>query len=384
MSSTPARDTTTTDPRLVSLLNLSRFGEIARHRLGDEPAVLVNRPSLVHEVLVTHAGRFENDYHPYAALVGLYRPEGEYALHLSTLARSRHAYAPVPATFAAGAAALPREGEHDLERRGKLLSLQLTLEMLFGLDIGADAERFVAAIDAEEFVMAGHARREAGAGAVLEEIGGRVARAIGLRVGPERTGTDDDPVTIVIRTLLNSYNATGTAFAWAAAALSHRPELQDELRAEAHGIGEITPAKLEHLTLHRRVVDEVLRLWPVAWAIGRRARLDTHIGAHEVARGTRVIVSPFTLHRSADHWDNPRDFRPQRFQHAPKPSTYLPFGAGVRRCPAGVQAPLHLVALLVGLLDGRRVVPGTRGIPVPTALISLRPVGGVWLGLEGA
>jgi cytochrome P450 len=95
----------------------------------------------------------------------------------------------------------------------------------------------------------------------------------------------------------------------------------------------------------RRIVDETLRLWPVAPGYFRQAKTDTVIGdRYAISGGDWVFVLLLAAHRDpawgpdADEF-NPDRFLPENIRTLP-PHIYKPFGTGARSCP-GRQFALH-------------------------------------------
>lgn len=111
-------------------------------------------------------------------------------------------------------------------------------------------------------------------------------------------------------------------------------------------------AKLRYL---RRVVDETLRLWPVAGGYYRQARHDTTLGGGKYCfrQGDWVAVVLLAAHRSpawgpdADAF-NPDRFLPENLRNLP-PHTYKPFGTGPRAC-IGRQFALHEIVLTLAAI----------------------------------
>ena len=72
-------------------------------------------------------------------------------------------------------------------------------------------------------------------------------------------------------------------------------------------------------------------------------------GDVSVAEGDRIYACLYLIHRNPDVWDQPDDYRPQRFteQAQREGQDYLPFGLGRHYC---VGAPLALTegAMIVG------------------------------------
>lgn len=51
------------------------------------------------------------------------------------------------------------------------------------------------------------------------------------------------------------------------------------------------------------------------------------------------------IHHSPDHFPCPEKFDPSRFEVAPKPNTFLPFGNGTHSCPGNELAKLEMLVL---------------------------------------
>jgi unspecific monooxygenase len=110
-------------------------------------------------------------------------------------------------------------------------------------------------------------------------------------------------------------------------------------------------AKLRYL---RRVVDETLRLWPVAPGYYRQARRDTTLGGkYSFRQGDWVAVVLLAAHR-APAWGpdanafNPDRFLPEKLRKLP-PHIYRPFGTGPRAC-IGRQFALHEIVLTLAAI----------------------------------
>jgi cytochrome P450 len=81
--------------------------------------------------------------------------------------------------------------------------------------------------------------------------------------------------------------------------------------------------------LARCFVNEVLRLYPPFRQFGYERTDSLGAGA------TDFMVAVFALHRSAEAWNEPLRFKPERFLEVSVAagSKYLPFGMGKRTCP---------------------------------------------------
>jgi cytochrome P450 len=143
---------------------------------------------------------------------------------------------------------------------------------------------------------------------------------------------------------------------------------------------------LPHLPYSRMVVDEALRLYPPAYILSRKVREDDELCGFRIRAGASVDISPYATQRLPEFWEEPEQFRPERFtpeQVAKRPRfAYFPFIAGPRQCIGNTFALME-AQLIIACIAQRfqpRMVPGYT--PTPEPLITLRPVGGLPMHLE--
>jgi cytochrome P450 len=112
------------------------------------------------------------------------------------------------------------------------------------------------------------------------------------------------------------------------------------------------------------VVRETLRIRPVIPGVGRVVRGGPFaLGDWTIPEGVEINPSIVGLHRRADRYPSPEEFRPERFlgQDAP-PYAWIPFGGGTRRCLGAALAHLEL-RLVLGRLLTRTTLRATRARP---------------------
>ena len=138
-----------------------------------------------------------------------------------------------------------------------------------------------------------------------------------LTRGEEGAGMSDRQVRDEILTLIVAgHETTATALTWTWYLLTQHPECERQLQAELAQVlaGRApTVGDLPRLPYTKTVIDEAMRLYPPAWAIGRRAKVEDEIRGYHIPANSYVLILPYVTHRRADLWDEPEKFDPQRF-----------------------------------------------------------------------
>jgi len=123
-----------------------------------------------------------------------------------------------------------------------------------------------------------------------------------------------------------------------------------------------------------------MRVYPPAWAIGRRTLSERSVGGYTIPAGAVVMVSPYLVQRDPRWWPEPLAFRPERWEDE-DPSrprlAYFPFGGGPRMCIGEPFAWMEAVLVVATIAMKWRLaaVPGQTVRPRPA--ITLRPDGGL-------
>lgn len=181
---------------------------------------------------------------------------------------------------------------------------------------------------------------------------------------------------LVASMLSAGYVTTGETIFWSLCLLAGHPEAQERAREEAER-GGATP-------WISAVISETLRLYPPAWFLGRIARRDVVVTGRRFAAGTRLVCSPYVLHRMSALWTEPDEFRPERFlpgnRHVPR--AYVPFGSGMRACIGRALALMEISTLLPAALRRFRFEPVSDAPVVLAGTFSMQPRTLVHLRLE--
>jgi cytochrome P450 len=204
-----------------------------------------------------------------------------------------------------------------------------------------------------------------------------------------RVMTDSELTANLHTFLVAGHETSAVALGWALWLLAKDKASQERVREEARqlvGESEIGPETVEKLTFARQVIQEAMRLFPPAAAVGRQPREDTTLGPHKISKSEGVYVAIWCLHRRERLWDEPNAFDPDRFApeqvKARHRYAYLPFGAGPRICIGMGFAMLEMTTILATLVRDFHfdTVPGHRLELAPS--FTTRPKGGLPLLIE--
>uniref|UniRef100_A0A8C4H614 unspecific monooxygenase n=1 Tax=Dicentrarchus labrax TaxID=13489 RepID=A0A8C4H614_DICLA len=98
------------------------------------------------------------------------------------------------------------------------------------------------------------------------------------------------------------------------------------------------------------VINESLRLYPIAPRLERVAKATVELNGIVIPKDMVVMIPTWPLHRDPDLWPEPEEFKPERFSKENKetidPYTYMPFGAGPRNC-IGMRFALVMMKLAI-------------------------------------
>lgn len=128
---------------------------------------------------------------------------------------------------------------------------------------------------------------------------------------------------------------------------------QEEIDVKIGKERPVTESDITNLVYLQAIIKETLRLYPAGPLGGyREFTEDCIVGGYNVPKGTRLILNLTNLQRDPKVWEDPLEFRPERFLTKHKDVDLrgtqfelIPFGAGRRICPGtnfGLQM-LHLV-----------------------------------------
>jgi cytochrome P450 len=224
--------------------------------------------------------------------------------------------------------------------------------------------------------------------------------------------TDPQVRDEVLTIFLAGYETVANALTWTFYCLSQNPEVETTLLAElksvlgpqdprdmhehrSGGAAVATePAILRRPTLAdypalrytEMVFAEAMRLYPPAWAMGRKSTCDITLGPYTIPAGAHFFLCQYVLHRSEEYFPDPLRFDPLR--HTPEAKAarprfaYFPFGGGSRQCIGESFAWMEGVLAVATIARTWRMTYVGTEPPVPQAKITLRPKDPVWMRVE--
>ena len=401
---------------LAYFLRVAKQGDLPVFDLGPSQAVLVNHPDLIRQVLVDDAPKYWK-----AAMTkrllgkgignGLLVSDGDYWRRQRRLvqpafhAKRIEAYADIMVAQTERMIEAWRPGlEIDADDAMMRLTLGIVAKTLFDTDLAGDIEQIAQAVGVAQDLMAKafrsfirppdwlptrDNRRAREAVRTLRTIGLRFVRerrASGedkgdllsmLALSTDEDGsrmTDEQACDEALTLLVAGHETTANALCWCWVLLDQNPAAAEALRAElAAVLGDRPPAfaDLAHLPYLDAVIKETLRLYPVAWLFSRQPVEPVSIGGRAFPIGTRVMISPWVMHRDPRWFEEPEAFRPERWldgleKRLPR-FAYIPFGGGPRICIGNSFALMEarLVAATIARRFRLAVAPGQRIATLP-------------------
>lgn len=153
--------------------------------------------------------------------------------------------------------------------------------------------------------------------------------------------TIDAIVELITTIYIAGQETTSNALVFALHTLATHPKYLSELikRLDANVPGALQP-----------FINEVLRLYPPAWAVSREALAEDNVCGTVIPKGATVFLSIYAMHHHKDYWEAPKKFNPDRFVDNAPNKAFLPFGKGPRMCIGDNFALLELTTGLSEIL----------------------------------
>ncbi|GFR75724.1 cytochrome P450 4B1 [Elysia marginata] len=131
-------------------------------------------------------------------------------------------------------------------------------------------------------------------------------------------------------------------------------------------------------------LKESMRLYPPVPFMERELAEETLIDGHAMPPGTQIAVSILFMHRHPMLWEDPDDFRPERFTWEQMKGrdtfSYVPFSAGPRNC-IGQNFGVQEIKILICRIIRKYTVElaPVRPPPIRYPQVTLQSENGMWL-----
>ncbi|OVA19528.1 Cytochrome P450 [Macleaya cordata] len=149
---------------------------------------------------------------------------------------------------------------------------------------------------------------------------------------------------LLINLVVGGTDTSAVTVEWAMAELIKHPEImkraQEELEDVVGRNNNVEESHLPKLPYLAAILKETLRLHPpVPLLVSRCPRLSCNVGGYMIPKKAQVLVNAWGIQRDPKNWDNPLEFKPERFlkntnklDFIGTDFRFIPFGSGRRKC----------------------------------------------------
>jgi len=373
----------------------TEYGGVARYDVFGTESYVVSDPAAVKRILVDDHDRYVKGQMPQEQLgrllgEGLFLSEGEQWREQRTAVRSAffreriEAYGDSMVEHARSTADGWSDGDViDAHAAATDYALSVLAESLLGDDIDAERETVRAAAESiterfdtsrlgsflPEWVPTPTRRRyrrrlDALRATIRDLVAERRAGGppsnpaaaddlLGTLVAAAEIGAIDDEELVdnAVTFLFAGHETSALGLTYTLYCLAGRPEMQERVREEVAAFdGDPTAAEIRDCPTLTAAVDEALRRYPPVHSFFREPTEPVELGGYRVPEGVVLTLSPWTVHRDEQWWDEPERYRPERWLRevdgevvhgddtagpavGERPEyAYFPFGGGPRHC----------------------------------------------------
>ncbi|KAI4316703.1 hypothetical protein L6164_024658 [Bauhinia variegata] len=406
------------NPNVFFAAKQKRYGEIFKTNILGCPCVMLASPEAAHLVLVTQAHLFKPTYpKSKERLIGpsaLFFHQGNYHMHLRKLVQNavsleslRNLVQDIEALALSAINSWRNGTVINTFNEMKRFSFEVGILTIFGhLDTHLREElkknywmvdrgynSFPNSFPGSQYQKALMARKRLGK-IVCEIICERKEKKLLekdllgclLNRKDEKGGilTDDQIADNIIGVLFAAQDTTASVLTWVIKYLHDDPKLLEAVKTEQKGIHKTNDEgnlplswnQTRNMPITHKVVLESLRMASIISFSFREAVVDVEYKGYLIPKGWKAMPLFRNIHHNPEFFPEPQNFNPSRFEIAPKPNTFTPFGSGVHACPGNELAKLEILIMIHHLVTKFRweVVGSQSGIqygPFPVPLNGL-------------
>ncbi|KAK9216566.1 hypothetical protein WN944_008575 [Citrus x changshan-huyou] len=149
--------------------------------------------------------------------------------------------------------------------------------------------------------------------------------------------SDDKIADNIIGVLFAAQDTTASVMTWIVKYLHANPKLLEGVKAEQKAIRKLNEegnqplswTQTRNMPVTYKVVLESLRMASIISFTFREAVADVEYKGYLIPKGWKVLPLFRNIHHNPEYFTDPQKFDPSRFEVAPKPNTFMPFGSGV-------------------------------------------------------
>uniref|UniRef100_A0A0C9QXQ9 TSA: Wollemia nobilis Ref_Wollemi_Transcript_939_1808 transcribed RNA sequence n=1 Tax=Wollemia nobilis TaxID=56998 RepID=A0A0C9QXQ9_9CONI len=178
--------------------------------------------------------------------------------------------------------------------------------------------------------------------------------------GDVKMSMDGIKATIFVL-FIGGIETTATTLEWAMSALLQNPRVAKKLQQEiASAVGKhriVSESDLTNMEYLRCVITETLRLYPAGPLLLPHESTEARtVCGYNTPEKTRLLVNVWAIGRDSMVWEDPLEFRPERFMGKNFDVTkgqefnVLAFGAGRRGCPGAAMAMGMMMLVLAQMM----------------------------------
>ncbi|XP_019450625.1 PREDICTED: cytochrome P450 77A1 isoform X3 [Lupinus angustifolius] len=191
---------------------------------------------------------------------------------------------------------------------------------------------------------------------------------------------EEELVTLVSEIISAGTDTSATAVEWALLHLVMEQKIQERLYSEIVECvgknGEVLERHVEKMAYLGAVIKETFRRHPPShFVLSHAATSETELGGYRIPKDASVEFYTAWLSENPEMWEDPNEFRPERFLNGDgvdvditgtKGVKMMPFGVGRRICPAWTLGVLHINMLLAKMVLAFKWLPIPNSPPDPT------------------
>ncbi len=184
--------------------------------------------------------------------------------------------------------------------------------------------------------------------------------------------------------LAAGHETVAASLAWTCAVLALNTPVQEQLASEVDaviGSADPTADHMRDMPYLRAVVQEAMRLYPSVYSFVREPLASYELLGHTITPGTDIAAPISAIHRDPRHYEQPLEFRPDRWLDTGGSSrhklAYMPFGVGPRICIGSSYAMLEIMLVVARIMQQWTLTaPNPTQALDPEAMFTMHPRSG--------